>query len=347
MEISLKTIRLKKRHPFTISRGTRTHSENVFLFVSDGIHTGVGEFDPAHTGEDAELAIQQAQSSLQGFLAQHDIAKLSIHDVWQMARAYNMRPTAQAGLDIALWDLYGKQTGQPCYRLFGLKKESVPTSITLGITPLELIPERLEELLRDRRFRYLKIKLGSPAGIDFDKEAFRLIKSVAAPYQVGLRVDANGGWSLADAKLMCQFLAAESVDYIEQPLHKEMDEALPELFKHRPLPIFVDESCQFASDVARFAACADGINVKLMKCGGLTEALRMVATARAVGLQTMIGCMSESSISISAAASIGALFDHIDLDSHFNLDPDPASGAILTNGSVIPTDSSGHGAALC
>jgi muconate cycloisomerase len=118
------------------------------------------------------------------------------------------------------------------------------------------------------------------------------------------------------------------------------------LFDRRPLPIFVDESCKFANDIPGFANCVDGVNIKLMKCGGITEALHIAATAKAHSLETMIGCMGESSVSIAAGASIGALMDHIDLDSHLNLNPDPATGVDMINGVVTPRDVPGHGGFL-
>ena len=145
---------------------------------------------------------------------------------------------------------------------------------------------------------------------------------------------------------MIQWLAERKVDYVEQPLAKGQEAELPRVFENRALPIFVDESVWFSSDVPALADRCDGVNLKLMKCGGLTEALRIVAVARSLGLQTMIGCMSESSVAIAAGAAIGALFDHIDLDSHLNLNPDPASGAPIVDGVIVPTEGPGHGAAL-
>ena len=145
---------------------------------------------------------------------------------------------------------------------------------------------------------------------------------------------------------MMRWLQERGCDYVEQPLPVEANDALPELFAGRALPIFVDESVRVASDVPKLADRVDGVNLKLMKCGGITEALRIVATARALGLGTMIGCMGESSIAIAAGASIGALFDHIDLDSHLNLLPDPATGTNIVEGVVTVADTPGHGATL-
>ena len=146
--------------------------------------------------------------------------------------------------------------------------------------------------------------------------------------------------------MMLAWLAEQHVEYVEQPLVEGAEADLPKIYENRPLPIYVDESCRFSSDVPKFAASVDGVNLKLMKCGGITEALRIVATARAHGLKTMIGCMSESSIAIAAGAAIGALFDSIDLDSQLNLNPDPADGAPIIDGVVTPTDRPGHGGRL-
>ena len=145
---------------------------------------------------------------------------------------------------------------------------------------------------------------------------------------------------------MCSWLADRGVDYVEQPLAEGQEDGLPDVFVNRPLPIFVDESIRFSPSVIAVADRVDGINLKLMKCGGITEAIRIVATARAFGLQTMIGCMSETSIAIAAGAAIGGLFDYIDLDSQLNLKPDPASGAPIIDGVIVPTENPGHGASL-
>lgn len=345
MQANTQIIKLIKRYPFTISRGTRTFSQNIFLSLHEDNFVGLGECDPGIFESD-ELIIAHAKL-LQNFLDNQDLTRLSIQEIWQCAQDNSLSRPLQAALDIALWDLLGKKYSLPCFRMFGLSQNSKPTSITLGITPHEHIHTRVNELLSKNLFRALKIKLGSPDGIESDQKSFVLIKKAAQAFDVKLRVDANGGWSLRDAKIMCDWLAKEGVEYVEQPLRAELDEALPELFKTRALPLFIDESCDVSSDIPLLAHCVDGVNIKLMKCGGITEALRMVSTARAHKLKTMIGCMSESSVALSAAGSIAALFDYIDLDSAFNLNPDPALGLSLINGSVVVSNSPGHGACLC
>jgi len=337
--LSFRTVQVTKKFPLRISRGLSSGSTNLFVFVSAGGHTGIGECAPG-TGFDETLAAL-AQEQLGGL---GDIGGLSIHAVYDKAVAAGIDAGAVAALDIALWDLLGKQAGIPLYRLFGLGKPTVPTSVTMGIEAPDVVLERVPELLKDNNGRALKIKLGNPAGIEADKASYEAARSVASGAM--LRVDANGGWSLGDAKHMVEWLSVRGCDYVEQPLVRGAEDQLPELFASRKLPIFLDESIRVAADVARFADRCDGVNLKLMKTGGLTEALRLVAVARAHGLQTMIGCMGESSVSIGAGAHIGALFDHIDLDSHLNLNPDPATGLSVENGVVMPSDRPGLGVEL-
>lgn len=343
MKVSFRRIELQKLYPLAISRGTMASSENLFVEVhgSQGL-VGLGELSPA-TG--SAWTAERGQAQLEAFVAagRHDG---SIHEVWDRMREDGIDPPAMAALDVALWDLWAKRCEQPLHRLLGLPMPSVPTSVTIGINPPEVMRERVPKILDLTRARCLKIKLGSPDGIEADQRNFEAAAAAAKPFAVKLRVDANGGWSLADAKTMTRWLADRGVDYVEQPLVEGAEGQLPELFEGRALPIFVDESCRFASDVPKVAHAVDGVNLKLMKCGGLTEAVRIVAAARAHGLKTMIGCMSESSVAIAAGAAIGAFFDHIDLDSHLNLDPDPAGGLRFVDGVVTPRDVPGHGAYL-
>ncbi len=344
MQVEYSEIEIKKRYPLRISRGEYSGSINLFVTLSESEHTGLGECAPGET-TGASTAMECRQQ-LEDFVANYDLANSSPYDSWQAARAANIAPCAYAGLDIAWWDWLAKQASMPLYRFLGLSNCSVATSVTIGIVPPEVVHERVPEIISRTGARYLKVKLGSPDGIEADQTMFNVVNEVTKDYEVGIRVDANGGWSLEDAKRMMAWLARRETEYVEQPLSHACDEQLPELFHNRPLPIYIDESCNFKSDAARLAHTVDGVNLKLMKCGGITEALAIVATARAHGLKTMIGCMGESSVSISAGAAIGSLFDYIDLDSQLNLLPDPAEGAVLRNGVVTPTDDYGHGGRL-
>ena len=341
MKVDFHTLYLKKRFPLRISRGEILGGDNLFVSITDGTLTGWGEMAPGETEGAATVAEGRAQ--LEGFCVNG--LEGAIHDIWARAHAAGVGACALAALDMALWDLRAKQANMPLYRLLGLARRGVVSSLTVGINPPDVVSERVPLLLA-RGAKALKIKLGSVEGIDADKAMFMAVHDAAAGSGAALRVDANGGWSLADARHMMGWLAARGVEYVEQPLVQGAEDQLPALFKDRALPVFVDESCRFSSDIPAFAQCVDGVNLKLMKCGGITEALRIVATARAHGLKTMIGCMGESAVSIAAGASLSALFDYIDLDSHLNLDPDPATGAPFEHGVTLPADQPGHGGAL-
>ena len=187
------------------------------------------------------------------------------------------------------------------------------------------------------------MKLGSNDGIEADKAMYEEVLAYHKKYPISIRVDANGGWNVEEAQHMMKWLAERHCEYVEQPLKEGLENELPFLHKNRPLPIFVDESCRFATDIPKWAHSVDGVNMKLMKCGGITGALRIIATANAFGLKTMIGCMGETSISIAAGAAVSGMLDHIDLDSHLNLNPDPCIGAPLMNGITMPQEVPGHG----
>jgi len=340
MKVDFKILYLKKRFPLRISRGVRDGQHNLFVAVSDGNHTGWGETSPG-ASEGAETA-EEAQTHLQKLLeGQPDLA--SPQSLYDMALKQGTAPCALAALDIALWDLKAKQAGMPLYELLGFPKPVHATSVTLGIMTPEEAKERLPLILEQDGLRTLKVKLGNPEGIEADKAMYSQVLEYNNSYPISIRVDANGGWNVADAKQMMQWLSERNCEYVEQPLKEGEEAYLPELYKRRPLPIFVDESCRFATDIPKWAHAMDGVNLKLMKCGGITGALRIIATAKAFGLKTMIGCMGETSISIAAGAAVSGALDHIDLDSHLNLNPDPCEGAPLIDEITMPLDVPGHG----
>jgi L-alanine-DL-glutamate epimerase-like enolase superfamily enzyme len=342
LNLGFRKVELFRRHPLTISRGTAATTHNLIVTVLlDGIE-GIGEFAPS-TGKNwtSDTAVEQ----LTRFSA-HYRGSLDPFTVWQAMRDAKVNPPAMAAVDMALWDALGKQASLPLHRVLGLPRRTVPTSLTAGLNPPEITRERVPEILERTGAKFLKVKLGSPNGLDYDKAHFEAALEAAKPFKVGIRVDANGGWSVESTLHMMPWLSERDVDYLEQPLVEGSEDGLPLVFERRTIPIYIDESCMFSPDVVKNARCVDGINLKLMKCGGITEALRIVATARAHGLSTMIGCMSESSIAISAGAHLASLFDHVDLDSHFNLKNDPASGTSMEDGCVYPSERPGLGVEL-
>lgn len=342
--LTTERLTLTKRHPLAISRGSTVGSRNLFVSLTLGEHTGIGELAPA-TGSPYTAERGEAQ-----LIAVHPIltedGAPNPHEVWDRLRAAEVDPPAIAAYDVALWDLLAKRAGMPLHELLGLPRRGVPTSVTVGIASPEEVRERAAEFLARTGARALKIKLGSPDGIEADRAIYAAAQEAAAPYDASLRVDANGGWTPDEAIEMSAWLEARGCAYVEQPLAEGHEDDLPRAFARRKLPIFLDESCRFAADVPGIADRCDGVNLKLMKCGGITEALRLVATARAHGLATMVGCMSDTSIGIAAAASLGALFDFADLDSHLNLAEDPADGAPIQAGIVLPAERPGHGGRL-
>jgi L-alanine-DL-glutamate epimerase-like enolase superfamily enzyme len=332
---------ISRQRPLTISRGSSSTTNNLFVFVEHGGFTGVGEMAPiGYSGQDAasaEAQLSSASTSLEGL------------EPWRLTEVEKqlagVGSAARAAAVNACCDWHGKALGVPAYRIFGFTDQMSPTSITVGINPPEIIRTLVPELLAAVGTSLLKLKLGSPEGIEADKLSFAAAAE-AAPPGSRIRIDANGGWSVADACSMAGWLADRGCEYIEQPLGFGLEDGLAEIMRVRRIPIFLDEFIATSRDVVRFAHVCDGINVKLMKSGGVLEAIRCVHTARAHGLQTMIGCFGESSVGIAAGAAIGSLFDFIDLDSHLNLEPDPADGLGLKNGCIQLPDAPGLGVSL-
>ena len=343
MKINYYKVKLKKRFPLAISRGVRYDSENLFIrYEKDGI-IGWGESAPGET--EGAGTPEEVQKELERFVAT-GIEGESIQDLYDRSKELKIPPCAYAAIDIALWDWKAKKAGLPLNQILGFPRPYTPTSVTIGINKPDVIKKRIPLLLDGTTVKSLKIKLGSPEGLSADKIMYEQVVESTKGYNVKIRVDANGGWNVKDAKYMMQWLAERGVDYIEQPLKEGEENELEKIYNDRPLPIYLDESCRFSENIPKFASYVDGVNMKLMKCGGITEALRIISTAKTYGLKTMIGCMSESSVSIAAAASLTGGIDHIDLDSHYNLEPDPSSGAPMVDGITLPNNIPGHGAEL-
>ena len=236
--------------------------------------------------------------------------------------------SARAALSAALHDLVGKALGQPLWRLWGLDPGKAPlSSFTIGLDTTEKIRDKVREA---KAYPILKIKLGT----DRDED---ILKTIRDATDKPIRVDANAGWDVARAKQMIPKLKEFGVEFLEQPLVPEDLDGLVEVrrvaAKHH-IPIVVDESCLVAADIPRLAGRADGINIKLAKCGSLREALRMIATARAHSMLVMVGCMIETSLGITAAAHFTPLVDAADLDGAALTVDDPFSGATIDQGQI-------------
>lgn len=349
MEISLAPLNLTKRVPLRISRGTMAGSTNAIVKVThDGI-TGYGEMSPSQvtkdTIESANLSVERWQTAfVNASPLERDTVLRDADMLLEVLPGIGGRGGTGilAAFDIALWDWFGKRIGLPLYQVFGLDiRKSAETSVTVGINTPDAAADHAREWIARTGSRHLKIKLGSPDGIAADMDMYMAVLD-AVDANVVMRVDANCGWTESDARIMIPWLAERRVEYVEQPLACGDEESLAAL-RPAPVPIFLDESIHCATDVPKFAHLVDGVNVKLMKSGGISEAIRIVHTARAFGLQTMLGCMSESSLSIAAGVHIGPLFDHLDLDSHLNTADDPIIGLGFEHGRVTQSDRPGLG----
>ena len=343
MQVRYETFTVNKRFPLTISRGTTAQTTSLWLRVeADGIE-GWGEASPFSVGGYWESIEQLLAAAEQVAILLQPLHPLERQKIEQILQTHAIPHALRAAVDIALHDWLGKRAGLPLWRLWGLQRERiVPTTVTIGINPPNVARQRVRDWLAFTDARALKVKLGSPAGIEADMTMFEAVRQ-ETPEAVKLRVDANGGWSLPNAITMCRWLSERGVEYVEQPLPKGMEDALPELYRLSPLPVFADESCFTSADVLCLADRVHGVNIKLMKCGGLSEAWRLVHTARACGLQVMLGCYSNSSLANTAAAHLSPLADHIDLDSHLNLVDDPFVGATFQEGRILPNDLPGLG----
>jgi L-alanine-DL-glutamate epimerase-like enolase superfamily enzyme len=245
---------------------------------------------------------------------------------------------AKASVDIALHDLVGKLMNQPWYRIWGLNPEKTPvTSFTIGIDTPEVVRKKVEEAAP---YRILKVKLGQ----DTDKEMIRTIRSVT---DKPLCVDVNQGWKEKDMALdMIYWLKEQGIVFVEQPMPKALVEELAWLTQKSPLPVIADESVQTISDIRKVDGIYSGINIKLMKCGGMRSAFKMINTARALNMKVMIGCMTETSCAVTAAAQLSPMVDWADLDGNLLISNDIYEGVTVVDGKLILSDRPGIGVVL-
>jgi L-alanine-DL-glutamate epimerase-like enolase superfamily enzyme len=242
-----------------------------------------------------------------------------------------------AALDAAAHDLWGKKLGRPTYRVWGLELDRVPPSdYTLGIDTLENTLRILEEFAG---WPIYKIKLGT-------RDDLKIVRELRRHTTAIFRVDANASWTVEQAIGNSHDLKSLGVQFIEQPLPADDWEGMKRVCAASALPLMADESCLVEEDVPRCAGCFHGINVKLVKCGGMTPARRMIDAARRLGLKVMIGCMTESTVGISAIAQFLPLVDHVDMDGAMLIARDVASGVRLEKGRAIFPDENGNGVRL-
>ncbi|MCX6135237.1 MAG: dipeptide epimerase [Ignavibacteriales bacterium] len=333
MKLTCSRYDLKLRHTFTIARGARDVSPVVIVELEhDGI-TGFGESAPiARYGESID--------SVTSFVSRIDWTRFN--DPFQIESILTSvngiaegNTAAKASIDIALHDWVGRKLGLPLHKYWGLDKSRTPlTSYTIGIDSPAVIEQKVREA---EAYPILKVKLGG----DNDEEIIRAVRNVT---KKALRVDANEGWKVREQAVeKIKWLEQEGVEFVEQPM-PAADLAGTAWTRERVnLPLIADENSLRLHDVPRLQGAFDGINIKLMKCTGLREALRMIHTARACGMKVMIGCMIESSVAISAAAQLSPLIDYADLDGNVLITNDPFDGVRSLDGVITLLDRPGIG----
>jgi L-Ala-D/L-Glu epimerase len=320
---------LPPEFPFGIARGTATEAEVVTVRITDDEgRVGVGGAGPSpHYGETPDTVaavLPELLAVVEDVGDPHALERIER----RMRETVNRNPAARCAVSVAVHDLAAKRLAVPLYRYWGLDPEdTLETSYTIGLDDPETMREKTETAL-ERGHGRLKVKLGT----DRDVEIVRTIRSVAP--DVDLFVDANEAWTPREAVSKIDRLAEFDLEFVEQPVAAEDPEGLRFVYERSSLPIAADESCITVEDVPQIADRCDIANLKLMKCGGLREAKRMIHTARAHGLEVMCGCMTESNASIAAACHLAPLLDYADLDGSLLLAEDPYSGVAMPGGEI-------------
>lgn len=305
--------------------------ENLLVEVEHEGRVGLGEAAPIRRYGEDRASAASAVDVMAGKLANPRAFTLAAREA-----AVEGQRSAEAAVDMALHDLAGRRLGVPLYELLGLDRGRTPeTSFTIGLDTPEVVVRKVKEAAA---YPVLKVKMGSAD----DREVLTAVRDTT---DRTIRVDANEGWTASEAVERLHWLAHLGVELVEQPLPADQIEATRALRRLSPLPFYADESVHRADDIPKLAGAFDGINVKLMKCGGLAEAMRMIAVARAHGMKVMLGCMIESSVAITAAAHLSPLVDTADLDGNLLLDRDPFTGATVQNGRIVLPDGPGLGVA--
>ncbi len=328
---------LELTHTFTVASYSRKSTPDVQVEIEyDGI-VGYGEASmPPYLG--------QSVATVTAFLEKVDLSPFT--DPFQLEEILSYIDSlsegdsaAKAAIDIALHDLVGKLMGQPWYRIWGLDPAKAPsTTYTIGIDTPDIVREKTQEAAG--RFNILKVKVG----LDSDYEMIRSIRSVTS---VPLAVDANQGWKDRSQALdEIHWLKSQGVVMVEQPMAVDRLDDIAWLTERSPLPIFADESVQRLRDIPRLAGAFSGINIKLMKCTGMREAWKMVTLTRALGMQVMVGCMTETSCAVSAAAQLSPAVDFADLDGNLLISNDRFRGVQVIDGRLTLPDDPGIGVTL-
>ncbi|HTR97353.1 MAG TPA: dipeptide epimerase [Candidatus Acidoferrales bacterium] len=332
MRLRHETLTLSTRFEFRIAHGAHQRYENTLVRIEHEGIEGIGEAAPSHYYGETPALVREALATWAPHLGDDPFALDAIGA--RLDAVLAGQDAARAGLEMALHDWIGKRLGQPVWRLLGLDPARAPRScVTLGMADPEEMERKLETVLD---FPMIKVKLGGPGDVDN-------LRRVRARYRGQLQVDANAAWSPADAVRVLRQIEPLGIELVEQPVARGDLDGLRWVRDRSPVPVFADESCHHLADLGALAGRIDGINLKIMKTGGIREMLRMIHAARAHGLRILLGSMVETSLALSAAAQLAPLADYLDLDGHWLLAEDPFDGAPGERGAIVLSDRPGLG----
>ena len=332
MKIKYRSYNLRFKHPFTISRGTKTHQPTLIVEIE---HFGIKGYGEAPAISYYDIPVEKMIQDLEA--KKNIIEKFSFTDPerwWHYCHhLFPKNSFLVCALDIAGWDLYGKMKRKKLYDLWGQDITKTPlTDFTIGIDTIDVMVDKMNET----PWPIYKIKLGTDNDIEIITELRKHTSSI-------IRIDANAAWKAEEALVKINAFKHLGVELIEQPLAKDDWEGMKFLFERSPLPLFADESCVAESDVEKCHHHFHGINIKLTKCSGITPARRMITKARELNMQVMVGSMNESTVGTAAVAHLLPLIDHVDMDGPLLLAEDIATGINFNYGKVAIADQPGLG----
>ncbi len=335
MKISYKTFNLPFRHPFTISKGTKTHQPTLVVELD---HFGIKGYGEAPAISYYNIPVEKMIEDLEA--KRVFIEKFSFTDperYWHyLHHLFPNNSFLVCALDMAGWDIYGKLKRKQLHQLWNLDTSTAPiTDFTIGIDDVDTMVHKMKE----KPWPIYKIKVGTEGDVE-------MVAALRAQTDAVLRVDANAGWTLEQALHKIPLLKELGVEFVEQPLAKDNWDGMKILYQQSSLPLFADESCVAESDVKRCHEFFHGINIKLTKCSGLTPARNMIKQAKTLGMQVMVGCMNESSIGTAAIAQLAPMLNHVDMDGPLLLTEDIATGVSFQDGKIIYNDAPGLGVSL-
>jgi L-alanine-DL-glutamate epimerase-like enolase superfamily enzyme len=336
MKLSFTTFRVNCTHPFGISRSSHDYYDIVYVYLKGEGIVGRGEAAPsARYNEFSKDIINILECGISLPDSMTDPVEFSNHVLPQSKGIKSL----EVALSMAILDWWCQREGISLCEYFGANPEKMPkTSFTISIGDMDLIPEKVAEAAP---YHILKIKLGM--GEKQDKE---IMNAIRAETDTLIRVDANEGWDLETGIKMCRWLSERNVEFVEQPFKSTNLKDTATLRTQSPLPLVADENSLNSSDIPGIHGIFDGINIKLMKCGNLFEAMKMVKMARERDMSIMLGCMIESSVGITAAAHLSPLVDYADLDGHLLINNDPYLGVTVENGKLVLPQGNGLGVSI-